>query len=70
MDEHKSYICAAILADGLPVATDSITFLGCQFRILLPDKMHSKYGLRLWHCTLEVCLFNELPLFMAGQVAV
>ena len=41
---QKSYICAVNLADGRPVATDSITLHGYQFRVLLLDAPHKLLG--------------------------
>ena len=38
---QKSYLCAVNLADGRPVATDSITLHGSPFRVLLPDEPHT-----------------------------
>ena len=44
---QKSYICAVNLADGRPVATDSITLHGSPFRVLLPDAPHKHLGVRM-----------------------
>ena len=43
----KSYICAVNLADGQPVATDSITLHGSPFHVLLPDVPHKHLGVRM-----------------------
>ena len=41
---QKSNACAVNLADGLPVATDSITLHGSPFSVLLPDVPHKNLG--------------------------